>query len=90
MQRESERGGNAGLPPCVSGDRGNNEKLCRDFKANVWSFPVVMADTGLHVQATSTHTLSHTFLAEKTHQKDISFDGIVQPRSRRNKTLDVE
>lgn len=52
----------AGLSPRVSGDSRNNEKLCRDFKANGWSFPVVMADTGLHVRATSTQTLSHTFL----------------------------
>lgn len=45
-----------GLPPCVSGDSRNNEKLCRDFKANGWSFPVLMADTGLHVRATSSLT----------------------------------
>lgn len=38
------------------------EKLSWDFKENGWSFPVVMADTGLDVQATSVHTLSHTFL----------------------------
>lgn len=38
--------GGAGLSPCVSRDSKNNEKLCWDFKANGWSFPVVMADTG--------------------------------------------
>lgn len=47
----------AGLSPCVSRDRSNNEKLCWDFKANGRSFPVVMADMGLHDQATGTHTL---------------------------------
>lgn len=40
--RERKRG----LSPCVSGDSRNNEKVCWDFKANGWSFPVVMADMG--------------------------------------------
>lgn len=45
--REGKRGrGGGGLSPCVSRDSKNNEKLCWDFKANGWSFPVVMADTG--------------------------------------------
>lgn len=92
MSAERAYKGGAGLSPRVSGDSRNNEKVCWDFKANGWSFPVVMADTGLHVQATSTHTLSHTFLPEKKAQpmNTTSFDGIVEPRRRRNKSLDVE
>ena len=89
--REEGGGEGACLSPCVSRDSRNNEKVCRDFKANGWSFPVVMADMGLHVQATSTHTLSHTFLLAKPRPMNTtSFDGIVEPRRRRNKSLDLE
>lgn len=81
----------AGLLPCVSRDSRNNEKVCWDFKANGQSFPVVIADTGLHDQATSTHTLSHTFLPAKPRPMNAtSFDGIVEQRRKRNKSLDVE
>lgn len=62
--------------------------LCWDFKANARSFPVVMADTGLHVQTTGTHTLSHTFLQAEPHPAStISFDGRVEPRRGRNKSF---
>lgn len=40
-----------------------------------------MADTGLHVQATCTHTLSHTFLlANPQTVNTTSFDGTVGPK----------
>lgn len=73
---------------CVSRDSRNNEKLCWDFKANGWSFPVVMADTGLHVQATGTHTLSHTFLpANPRPMNTTSFDGIVEAKKKEKQVL---
>lgn len=69
------------LMPCVSRDSKNNEKLCRDFKANSRSFPVVMADTGMHNQETSTHTLCHTFLSQPVNAT--SFDDMLEPKKRR-------
>lgn len=91
MQSISNVKGGRGLSPGVSGDSRNNEKLCWDFKVNDWSFPVVMADTGLHVQAKDTHTLSHTFLPSKPLPVNTtSFDDIAEPRRGRNKSLDVE
>lgn len=72
-----------------SRDSKNNEKLCWDFKENSQSFPVVMADMGLHDQATRTHI--HTPLPAKAQSMNAtSFDGILQPRRRRNKSFNVE
>lgn len=76
------------VPPEIAGIM---KRLCWDFKVNGWSFPVVMVDTGLHVQAKRTHTLSHTFLSSKPlPMNTTSFDGIAEPRRRRNTSLDVE
>lgn len=69
----------------VSRDSKNNEKGCRDFKANRRSFPVAMADTGLHDQETSTRTLCHTFLPWPV--KTTSFDYMLEPKKRRTASL---
>lgn len=71
--------------PRVSRDSKNNEKLCRDFKANSRSFPVVMADTGLRDQETSTRTLCHTFLPWPVNAT--SFDNMLKPKKRRTTSL---
>lgn len=48
----------AGLSPCVSRDSRNNENFCWDFKANGWSFPVVMAN--MIRQQARTHLVTHS------------------------------
>lgn len=73
------------LMPHVSRDSKNNEKRCRDFKANIRSFPVVMADTGLHDQETSTRTLCHTFLPWPVNAT--SFDYMLVPKKRNTTSL---
>lgn len=75
------------LMPRVSRDSKNNEKLCRDFKANSRSFPVVMADTGLHDQETSTRTLCHAFLPWPVNAT--SFDYMLEPKKRRSTSLKI-
>lgn len=76
------------LMPHVSRDSKNNEKLSRDFKANSRLFPVVMADTGLHDQETSTCTLCHAFLPWPVNAT--SFDYMLQPKKKKKRTTSLK
>lgn len=73
------------LMPHVSRDRKNNEKLCRDFKANIRSFPVVMADTGLRSGNKHAHTLSHILALVKWTPHPLII--WLEPKKRRTTSL---